>query len=53
MVMATADPGTLTIRSARKASDGLGTSIMPLACISKTPTSDVAPKRFLTLRSSR
>ena len=30
IVTATADPGTLTIRSARNASDGLATSIMPL-----------------------
>jgi hypothetical protein len=40
------------MRSARNASDGLVTSLKPLPRISKTPTSAVAPKRFLTERSS-
>jgi hypothetical protein len=53
IVTAIADPGAFTIRSARKASDGLLTSTMPRSSISKTPTSDVAPKRFLTERNNR
>ena len=35
------------------ASDGFGTSTMPRPTISNTPTSLVAPNRFLTPRSSR
>ena len=31
---------------------GLGTSDNPSACISKTPSSEVAPKRFFTPLSS-
>ena len=53
IVTAMADPGTLTMRSARKASDGLVTSTMPCSRISNTPTSEVAPKRFFTERSRR
>ena len=53
IVTATAEPGALIKRSARKISEGLLTSTMPFSCISKTPTSDVAPKRFLTERSKR
>ena len=52
-VTAMALPGALTTRSARKASEGLATSTMPLPRISNTPTSLVAPKRFFTLRSRR
>ena len=52
-VTAMVEPAALGSRSARKASDGLATSIIPWLPISKTPTSEVAPKRFLTLRSSR
>ena len=53
IVTTIADPGAFTIRSARKASEGLVTSVIPRSPISKTPTSDVAPKRFLTDLSSR
>jgi hypothetical protein len=53
MITAIADPGALIMRSARKTSDGLDTSASPLSRISNTPTSDVAPKRFLTERRSR
>ncbi len=53
MVITIAEPGASTSRSARNASEGLSTSTMPPPCISKTPTSEVAPKRFFTLRSRR
>ena len=53
IVTAMDDPGALTMRSARNASEGLVTSTIPRSCISNTPTSEVAPKRFLTERSSR
>jgi len=53
MVTAMAEPGALIMRSARKTSLGLRTSTMPFSCISNTPTSLVAPKRFLTERKSR
>ena len=48
-----AEPAALGKRSSKKAAEGLVTSTMPSFFISNTPTSDVAPKRFLTLRSSR
>ncbi|OQA40622.1 MAG: hypothetical protein BWY52_02822 [Chloroflexi bacterium ADurb.Bin325] len=53
IVTAIAEPGALGMRSARNASDGLRTSARPFSAISKTPTSLVEPKRFLTERSSR
>ncbi len=53
MVTAMAEPAAVGRRSARKASEGLATSIRPWLAISKTPTSLVEPKRFLTLRSKR
>ncbi len=40
-------------RSARKTSEGFSTQARPLPSISKTPTSETAPKRFFTPRSSR
>ncbi len=43
IVTAIAEPGALIIRSAKKTSLGLRTSTMPRSCISKTPTSLVAP----------
>ena len=45
-------PG-LGLLAARNSSLGLLTSARPRPCISKTPSSWVAPKRFLTARSSR
>ncbi len=52
-VTAMVEPAALGSRSAKNASDGLATSISPWLPISKTPTSEVGPKRFLTLRSKR
>ena len=53
IVTAMAEPAALIMRSARNASLGLVTSIMPPSRISNTPTSEVAPKRFFTERSKR
>ena len=53
MVTAIDEPAKVSARSARKASEGLSTSFMPPCSMAKTPTSLVAPKRFLVERSSR
>ena len=52
-IQALTNPTACSPRSARKTSDGFSTAVRPSPVISKTPTSFVKPKRFLTLRSRR
>ena len=52
-VATTAEPGEPTGRSARNSADGLATGCRPCSVISNTPSSDTAPKRFLTARTMR
>ena len=52
-VATTAEPGEPSGRSARKRAEGLATGVSPEPVISKTPISEMAPKRFFTARTMR
>ena len=52
-VATTAEPGDVACRSARNSAEGLATGCRPVPVISKTPSSETAPKRFLTARTMR
>ena len=52
-VATTAEPGEPAGRSARKSAEGFATGVSPVSVISKTPSSEIAPKRFFTARTMR
>ena len=53
MVATTAEPAAPACRSARNSADGFATGCRPAPVISKTPSSETAPKRFFTARTIR
>ena len=53
IVLTTAEPGDPACRSARKSAEGFATGLRPAPVISKTPSSDTAPKRFFTALTIR
>ena len=53
MEQATTQPEAFSGRPSRRYSDGFDTSSSPVPCISKTPISLVAPKRFFAARKIR
>ncbi len=53
IVHTTAEPGAPACRSERKSAEGFATGLRPAPVISKTPSSETAPKRFFTARTIR